>query len=137
MKRYSFKGLTDKGRLIDTMVEKSGMLRAVASELVENNLERCVEVWEGEMLCGYFIVAEKNGIRSLHGYKLVKGRTRHALRVCLALLAECRGKIYSSHQEANREVDHLLKMLGFKEIGRDGYEKNMVVMEREECAVSV
>lgn len=126
MGRYTFSGMTDEARLIETMVDQSKMDRGEASFIIKHYLERCVEVWEGKMLLGYFLILERDGIRQLHGYKLCKGRTRLALRVALRFLND-EQKIYSGHREANVQVNRLLKILGFKECGRTA---NAVVMER-------
>ena len=134
MTRYTFKGLTDSNRLVETMVDQSKMDRGEALFIVNHNIERCVEVWEGEKLCGYFIIAEKDGIRSFHGYNLTKGRTRHALRMCFEFLREERGKLYSCHLQANKRVNRLLKLLGFKDKERTS---NAIYMERQSVAVPV
>ena len=118
MTRYRFTGLTDEFRLIDTVVGQSQMEYGEASFIVKHNLERCVEVWEGDMLCGYFLIFSKDGIRSVHGYKLCKGRARQALRVALHLLKD-EPRIFSAHREANDKVNRLLKLMGFKDDMKD------------------
>ena len=134
MTRYRFTGLTDEFRLIETMVDKSKMDPGEAAFLVRHHIEKCVEIWEDKMLCGYFIIAERDGVRQLHGYNLTNGRARHAFKICMRLLDEERGKIYSGHGEASAKVNGFLKLLGFKEIGRT---KDAVYLERQESAVSV
>ena len=62
MTRYRFTGLTDEFRLIDTVVGQSQMEYGEASFIVKHNLERCVEVWEGDMLCGYFMARHIDSI---------------------------------------------------------------------------
>jgi hypothetical protein len=103
------------------MVEQSKMEEGEATFLVRHNLERCVEVWEGDRLCGYFLILAKDRVRSVHGYNLTRGRARHALKIALHLLKD-ETKIYSCHKEADQKVNRLLKLLGFKEKGKVGHE---------------
>ena len=131
--RYQFKGLTDEHRLIETMVDQSHMDRAEALFVVRHNIERCVEVWDNDILCGYFLILVQDKIRSVHGYKLCKGRTRSALRVALHLLRN-EQRIYSCHKEADQHVNRLLKLLGFKEIAKV---QNETILCRQVQEVSV
>ena len=126
MRNYRFTGLTDEARLVGAMIEQSQMDEADAWWVVRHHIERCVEVWEGEKLCGYFVIAKRDNIRSVHGYKLCKGRTRQALRVALHLLKD-EPTIYSCHKEADQKVNRMLKLLGFKEKGKVGHE---VIMQK-------
>lgn len=114
---YQFKGLTDKEHLIQTVIEQSGTDRGEAMFIIDHNLERCTEVWEGNHLLGYFLILARDGVFSIHGYKLCKGRTRLALRLALKFMDEEKRKLYSSHREANTQVNRLLKLMGFKDIG--------------------
>lgn len=132
MTRYTFTGLTDKNRLVETMVDKSRMDRGEAMFIADHNIERCVEVWEGERLCAYVFILVQGKVRQLHGYNMVNGRARHALKICMEFLAEEKGKVYSGHQEANHKVNGLLKLLGFKKVGRVN---DAVIMERQAVPV--
>ena len=132
MTRYTFTGLTERYRLIETMVAQSNMERGEAIWLVDHALERCTEVWEGGKLCAYVFILVNNGVRQLHGYNLVNGRARHALKICMRFLAEEKGKVYSGHVEANHKVNGFLKLLGFKETGRFN---DAVIMERQAVPV--
>jgi RimJ/RimL family protein N-acetyltransferase len=116
------------------MIDQSKMDRGEAMFIVDHNLDRCVEVWEGEKLIIYVFILSRDGVRQMHGYNLSKGKARLAIKTCMEFLAEEKGRVYSGHMEANHKVNGLLKLLGFKEIGRV---KDAVIMERQESAVSV
>ena len=121
MGKYRFEGLTDKLRLVETMVDQSKMDAGEALFIVDHHLERCVEVWEGDMLCWYCLILVKDGVRSFHGYSMVKGRARHALRVAQMFLKN-EPRILSCHREANQKVNRLLKLMGFKDcVSIDGF----------------
>ena len=134
MQRYKFTGLTDSYRLVETMVDQSKMDREEAWWMVRHYLERCVEVWEGEKLVLYVLVSLMNDMRSIHAYKIGKGRTRHAIRIYLNEMEKIKGQLFSCHRESDQHVARLFKILGFKEIGRA---QNEIIYKRQEEAISV
>jgi hypothetical protein len=122
MRDYRFTGLTDEHRLIETMVAKSGMDRGEALFVVRNNLERCTEVWEGNNLCAYLTVIERDGFRQLHGYNVGHIRARLALKIALKFLDEEKGNIYTCGKKANSVLNKFHRLLGFKKVAdMDGF----------------
>lgn len=138
--KVEYKGLTDEGRLISTMLEfdKLGTPRHVAKEIILPMMERCVEVWADYKLAGYLLIFNSGGRRSFHGYKLIKGYAVFALRAAKEFVDRY-PHLYITHHTDRPEVNRFARLLGFTEINRDNQivilEKNNVRASKEVVSV--
>jgi hypothetical protein len=109
--------VTNPVHIANEIAKRAQMDPIEALGLIERKLDRCVEVWGNGIICGYFLVFNDRGVRSFHGYKFVNGLTKMAVRMSKKILEDY-DEIYSAHCTKNSQVGKLLKMVGFKEIGR-------------------
>jgi hypothetical protein len=114
-----YKGLTDKNKLIDTMIahDRLGMPRQVIEEVIFPKMERCIEIWYNKGLAGYVMIFNTNGEKSLHGYKLIKGHFVGAVKIAKEFVSRYPDLFISTHASRDNVV-RLAKILGFTETYR-------------------
>lgn len=78
---------------------------------------RAVSIWHEEILCGYFLTCEYEGVRSFHGFKFVKGGLEIQIPLVRKYIEE--EKLEFSVYKT-KETRAVLRILGFKDIGSKG-----------------
>ncbi len=138
--KIEYRGLTDKQKLIDTMIaeDRLGLPHQAFEEVIFPKMERCIEIWADDILAGYIMIFNTDGQRSLHGYKLIKGHALGAYRIAKEI-SERYPDLFISTHSSRINVIRLARLLGFKETYHGELvtklEKNNVRKNQEALAV--
>lgn len=103
--------LTDKNHLVKT-IQSNSALKIPAEIVVDNHLEKSLEIYRDGVFVGYALVFNFLGKRSLHGYKFIKGHALGALRIAKKIINDFKID-YISTTADHLEVVRLAKLLGF------------------------
>ena len=108
-------GLTDKEHLAKVMVDHTSLVVSyhLAIEIIDQYLERCVEVYENQDLVGYVLIFNVNGERSMHGFKLIEGHSLEAYRIAKLYADQYAGIVITTTVDKVM-VTKLANMLGFE-----------------------
>ena len=112
-------GLTDRNHLAKVMCEQTSLPAHIGQALyiIENYLERCIEIYNETQVCGYVLILNVDDERSFHGFKLIKGHALKAFEIAKDIVRQYPQLIITTTDD-KKEVLKLAKMLGFHETGR-------------------
>ena len=117
----TYSSIVDKDKLIETITDNNrfGYTKEDVEEKVYPFIETCLEIYYNDILAGYFLIMFQSGIRSFHGYKLIKGHSVEAVRIVKKFIKDY-SNLFISHHSSNDKVNRLAKILGFVETLRVG-----------------
>lgn len=131
---YKFKDLSNKDRFVDTVLSHGYGTRVEIEEVFYKYVEEVVEAWDGDELFLYMVSTYYEGLRTVHAYKIGKGRVKDAIAIYKYFLSKIPGRVFSWCRQSNKSLVKLYPLLRFAEIGRVNDE---IIYERKEGAVSV
>jgi hypothetical protein len=118
-------GLTDKKHLLET-IEKNSSLKISAQSVVDNHLEKSLEIYRDGVFVGYALIFNFLGKRSLHGYKFIKGHALGAFKIAKKIIEDFKVE-YISTTADHLEVARLARLLGFT---KERQVRNVICFEK-------
>lgn len=112
-------GITDRSHLVKTIQEKSSLKiePKIVAGIVDRHLENAEEVYKDNVLVGYFLLFNFQGVRSFHGYKMIEGYGVRAFRYAKEFVEKYKAGGLETTADQTKVI-RFAKMLGFKETRR-------------------